>query len=423
MSGNSNQGWVKKSSPSSKQGPMKATLPMSSLTRQNSKDLKKSKSNSPILSPNSLWKTRTSPDTTPTRVRSPGAFNCKGKCRTLYSTNIDFHQHYLNSATCIRRTASLDTIYLTGQWPRDIHHTSLLQVDKSTQTDDSDARKSHKISDTCLSEDKLEKMIRHRLLQRSTVVLPSGNRGGIQVTQVEHASQTNPLPIPSKQKQPMRSSIEGLNQEIERLVLKAMSSLSTEREEEKLVQTTPEGHRAPLADLFSRSTRSVNTQTPAYSSSQSSEASSRDSGSPLVAGSMDNSRPSSEVQLGVGTGGSSDSSPDQESNTGQLGTSPRINRFLAREPPDGCERVSMKFTEDASGVRGRDLSLFDYCPLKPNVTFQLKPSLGSAFLPLQNITASLQSQQLHEEGSHQQQEQKSCRSNHTFFKGVEQMRS
>lgn len=30
-----------------------------------------------------------------------------------------------------------------------------------------------------------------------------------------------------------------------------------------------------------------------------------------------------------------------------------------------------------------DLSELDYCPLKPCVTFQLKPSLGSAFLPLQ----------------------------------------
>ena len=30
-----------------------------------------------------------------------------------------------------------------------------------------------------------------------------------------------------------------------------------------------------------------------------------------------------------------------------------------------------------------DLSKLDYCPLKPCVTFELKPSLGSAFLPLQ----------------------------------------
>lgn len=107
----------------------------------------------------------------------------------------------------------------------------------------------------------------------------------------------------------MRSSIEGLNQEIEGLVLKntannsdadhpvedkvAYTSLVTvSHEREKLIikfgillprrllltstispsvfsqyaryreQITPEGHRAPLADLL-RATRSVNTQTPA----------------------------------------------------------------------------------------------------------------------------------------------------------------
>jgi hypothetical protein len=43
-------------------------------------------------------------------------------------------------------------------------------------------------------------------------------------------------------------------------------------------------------------------------------------------------------------GGSRGSSPDQE--TGKLGTSPHINKFLAREPPDGCEKVNLKFVED-----------------------------------------------------------------------------
>lgn len=33
-----------------------------------------------------------------------------------------------------------------------------------------------------------------------------------------------------------------------------------------------------------------------------------------------------------------------------------------------------------------DLSKLDYCRLKPCVAFQLKPSLGSAFLPLQQTT-------------------------------------
>lgn len=59
----------------------------------------------------------------------------------------------------------------------------------------------------------------------------------------EHGSQTatpppfspaHPVNIPVKSRQPMRSSIEGLNQEIERLVLKATATLSTEREEEKV---------------------------------------------------------------------------------------------------------------------------------------------------------------------------------------------
>lgn len=29
-----------------------------------------------------------------------------------------------------------------------------------------------------------------------------------------------------------------------------------------------------------------------------------------------------------------------------------------------------------------DISKIDYCPLKPSATFQLRPSLGSAFQPL-----------------------------------------
>lgn len=44
-------------------------------------------------------------------------------------------------------------------------------------------------------------------------------------------------------------------------------------------------------------------------------------------------------------GGSRGSTPEQE-REGRLGTSPHINRFLAREPPDGCEKVNTKFVED-----------------------------------------------------------------------------
>lgn len=59
--------------------------------------------------------------------------------------------------------------------------------------------------------------------------------------------------------------MEGLNQEIERIVLKTggESHCSRSDDYEKFYQITPEGHRAPLPDLFrSTRSRSVNTQTP-----------------------------------------------------------------------------------------------------------------------------------------------------------------
>jgi len=45
-------------------------------------------------------------------------------------------------------------------------------------------------------------------------------------------------------------------------------------------------------------------------------------------------------------GGSTGSSPEPH----RLGTSPHINKFLAREPPDGCEKISTKFIEDKKYV-------------------------------------------------------------------------
>lgn len=77
MSGQGTQR-VRKSSPCpAKQGPMRATLPMSSLMRQGS-NIRKSKSNSPTISPPSAWKTRTSPDATLSGQRSPGSLSYRG---------------------------------------------------------------------------------------------------------------------------------------------------------------------------------------------------------------------------------------------------------------------------------------------------------------------------------------------------------
>ncbi|XP_068981308.1 protein FAM117B-like isoform X2 [Bombus flavifrons] len=385
---------MRKSSPcsTSKQGPMRATLPVSSLLRQGRQgsSLRKSNSNSPTVSPTnaSAWRARISPETSSSGQRSPGSLSYKAKSKTLSgrcSESLSGNQN-------IRRTASLDTIYLKGQWPRDSYyiHSSLLLVDKSTQTEEwsNEPRKLHTRHPTeqTTTDEKLEKYFRHRLQRGSKegtssrertaafgLIMPGGPPPAFPADHTvlpSIASQTSihnqfglstkasPMNIPVKpMRPPMRSSIEGLNQEIEGLVLKSAANPSDPDHpvEDKYAryreQITPEGHRAPLADLL-RATRSVNTQTPATDLPSSSYSS----------------------------GGSRGSTPEQD-REGRLGTSPHINRFLAREPPDGCEKVNLKFVEDARRPM-IDLSKLDYCP-KPCVAFQLKPSLGSAFLPLQ----------------------------------------
>ncbi|XP_076165641.1 glucocorticoid-induced transcript 1 protein isoform X2 [Ptiloglossa arizonensis] len=385
---------MRKSSPcsTSKQGPMRATLPVSSQLRQGRQgsSLRKSNSNSPTVSPTNAnaWRARISPETSSSGQRSPGSLSYKAKSKTLSgrcSESLSGNQN-------IRRTASLDTIYLKGQWPRDSYyiHSNLLLVDKSTQTEEwsNEPRKLHTRHPTeqTTTDEKLEKYFRHRLQRTNKEGTSSRERtaafglimpGGPPAFPADHtvllpsiASQTSihnqfslstkasPMNIPMKpMRPPMRSSIEGLNQEIEGLVLKSATNPSDPDHpvEDKYAryreQITPEGHRAPLADLL-RATRSVNTQTPATDLPSSSYSS----------------------------GGSRGSTPEQD-REGRPGTSPHINRFLAREPPDGCEKVNLKFVEDARRPM-IDLSKLDYCS-KPCVAFQLKPSLGSAFLPLQ----------------------------------------
>lgn len=73
------------------------------------------------------------------------------------------------------------------------------------------------------------------------------------------------LPIKPLQRTSTRSSVEGLNQEIERIVLKTDSDIHTSKSDDfsKSCLITPEGHRAPLAEMLKQSrSRSVNTQTP-----------------------------------------------------------------------------------------------------------------------------------------------------------------
>ncbi|KFM69668.1 Glucocorticoid-induced transcript 1 protein, partial [Stegodyphus mimosarum] len=348
----------------------------------------------------------------------------------------------VSSAPFIRRTASVDTIYLLGQWQRDALYLSYcgrLMMDRATQTpeefEDTDRRLSQKKCSAASGETLEMKFIRQRLQRTNhtsrltgpssshqrqspihgdhfaisssacgggttSPILPSisphhqvshgmphaaSNGNNASATYSSFASASNssralPIPIPDIPKPlipRMRSSVEGLNQEIERIVLREISSNEGD-DTDRTLEPTPEGHRAPIADLF-RNTQSVDTQTPFDRNDSCHSSNSSNSGSqsvspvvPIMPGQMDSSRPSSAEE-------SKDSvSPDLEGNS-KLATSPHINKFLAREPPDGCEKV--KIAEETRNLPGVG-ELQEFGCLKPSMNFVLLPSQRSAFDPL-----------------------------------------
>ncbi|CAG9864959.1 unnamed protein product [Phyllotreta striolata] len=359
---------LNKSSPNSvKQGPLKATIPISSVMK-NSGNLKSPSGN------NAYFRKNGSSPEHASGQRSPGSAGYKGKPKAASATNCT-----------MRRTASMDAIYLKGHWPRDgfrwsmgtLHVNEATQVDSAIyilirasqqmvlQTDESclsDLRQIHCISEIDRRQDRPSARSRVWSTKDPKGSLSVGGGGGGENT-LNTSSQTvstyysPPMPKPLT-KPSIRSSVEGLNQEIERLVLKTDGETHACRSfEDRYSETIPEGHRAPVADLFkfAARSRSVDTQTPQN---------------------FGNSSHSS--------GESQGSSPDQE--TSKLGSSPQINRFLAREPPDGCEKVlSKSLTENR-------LPALEHAP-QPT-TFKLQPSSGSAFQILRPIRTNVSDQDL-----------------------------
>lgn len=348
--------------------PMKAFVPVSSLLVRGSGSLHctssgggggiGSKSLSATLSPPIR---HISPEHAMSGNRSPGALTYKGKVLTLNEGSM-------------RRTASLDALYLRPAPAWSLVTSTLLQFDKATQTEESfleRIRGSTWTSSTGVSPSadtspiitrtevttptdlKMEKVIRQRL-QRTH----RGEHSVSSQTLSPNHAKASPVSIPPRtcapvHMRPMRNSVEGLNQEIEKLVLYPGQQHTCRSDLEMYSRGTPEGHRAPLADIFHASggtsalasdTRSVNTQTPLGDMLSSDD-------------------------------GSQSTSPDE--GAAVTSASPRINKFLAREPPDGCEKVNLKLTEADTSTNTTHF--------KPCVAFQLRPSLGSAFQPLQPI--------------------------------------
>lgn len=400
-----------RSSSSRRPSPLRATVPVQAMHRT-----------SPLRLRN-----RISPDTeiTPGLDLSTATSTTKGR------VGLGRGSQGGEGSALMRRTASLDTIYLKGQWPKDVQQQpfSSLLLDKASQTpeewqsscygglsigwsvceesvssstsssNNSSNNNSRRTSVSVVSSpwlasgqqippssgEQIDKFIRHRL-QRTNKEGTSGGGGGLRYSPVHadhsvlaptpihprhHALQhanggSRAIPIPQMPKPllppRLRNSVEGLNQEIERLVLRP-SHMPADDVDDVWGDVGRDGRRAPIADYL-RFTRSVDTQTPARGSAVSATSSNHTSPSLSPPTSPP---PNQAVALPPST--------PSPTSTPALATSPHINKFLAREPPDGCEKVALKLHEDRSGASKGG----EWPAVRPPAAFTLRPSQGSAF--------------------------------------------
>lgn len=330
-------------------------------------------------------------------------------------------------APAIRRTSSLDTItapYLSGQWPKEVPPAAHVssggngayepnQMHQSTQTEDPDRPgSSHKRSSSLGSADNLKEKYRQQLRKQGNRQSTTSNQRASPVHGYHSTISYQAPPSPSSQlgshsglintrssaisiptsssslKPPspkIRGSVEGLNQEIEKLVLKGL-----DRETERPGEI--DGHRAPVPG--GSTMRSIDTQTPRDNQEDSNSdgngsGSSSHSASPSSSSPLDGSRPSSRSSS-AGNGDSKDIKevPDgsPELSWGpRYSSSPSHNKScqLTRDPPDGCEKVK---TIDDPSPKHKSLGPvpMTHCPDK-KMYIPLKPSDSSAFCPLPNF--------------------------------------
>ncbi|XP_038044968.1 protein FAM117B-like [Patiria miniata] len=413
--------------------PMRATLPVTLQVRQSSPTRSSNgRRSSPALasSPTQPWTTgenhhkvkhRRSPDHRASPERSPS------------SPGFRVEKPKAVRASPIRRTNSLDTIavpYLSGYWPRSeavtcpVSTTSSLsnshepnQKDQSTQTEEIDRKgSSHKRSSSWGSADNLKEKLRQQLrkqgsrqstanTQRASPVHANHSTAATYTAPSSSPAAPTNQPLPRSSAIPVpnnslkaptpkiRGSVEGLNQEIERLVLQGVRREDDTDKRGVIIQTqevTLDGRRAPPPVLASIDT---GTQTPAENQDDgniSEENGSRGSGSrshsvsPTFQMDGSPSRPSSRSSStgnGEVKGEKGEASPDFHG--GKYASSPSHNRSyqLTRDPPDGCEKV--RSIEEPSRIPLFIEGDLEYCPDK-KVSFKLKPSDSSAFCPLPN---------------------------------------
>ncbi|XP_038642847.1 LOW QUALITY PROTEIN: protein FAM117B-like [Scyliorhinus canicula] len=330
-------------------------------------------------------------------------------------------QTLVSPSSNIRRHHQLDTLaapYLTGQWASDVHsHSAPCVRDKlhrytpSAWTEESSGKKkgSHKRSASWGSNDQLKEIAKLRQqLQRSKQSSRHhrdkerqspfhGNHTAIIQPQASIPKTVLipvAIPISKSTVSRFRNSVEGLNQEIERIIIKE----SGDKEEQMMIpQDTPDGHRAPFPiQQRSSSTRSIDTQTPSGMDRSSTSSSRSQSVSPTF--------------LTIANEGSGESpcytedlltdGREKESGTSsplpKYASSPKPNNSydFKREPPEGCERV--KAFEETSPKQLNEIPQF-FCPDKNKVNFI--PKSGSAFCLVSILKPLLPTQDLTLKGS------------------------
>ncbi|KAM9426056.1 protein FAM117A-like isoform 2-T2 [Pholidichthys leucotaenia] len=308
--------------------------------------------------------------------------------------------HPLSSG--MRRTMSLDAIvgpYLNGHWPKEAEgQIGVPCNDKSTQTPYSWLEKchgrrgsngTHKRSASWGSADHLREIAKLKQLQQCSKPSASGGHDkGLQHSYPQgHRSlgvtQTQPIPIPLKPLStlapPLRCSVEGLNQELERMFI------SHSPYQQQRLHEIPDGHRAPVPQQ-SRSSGSQSDPAatpPSPSSSTSSPCSSPNCICTAQPNSAD-TQPDQHQGSTDGTGVSLLSSLSQNDADPSLAwlnsSSPGPNKSCCfqRKPPEGCEKV--RVWEETSTPHKLKPALVSSCPDPNKVNFTLHG--GSAFCPV-----------------------------------------
>ncbi|XP_056153753.1 protein FAM117A-like isoform X1 [Lampris incognitus] len=261
----------------------------------------------------------------------------------------------------MRRTMSLDAIvgpYLQGHWPKEAEALSRPQRrDISTQTPESWSDRTESKKGTACHK-------------------RSASWGSM-----DHLQESQPVPIPlgplSRLAPRLRCSVEGLNQELEGMLV----SVTTQHQRRLL--EVPDGHRAPVPtqSCSSASQSDALTTSLSESFSNSSSPSSSLSSSPAtkdLSGNLDQSLLDGlEMILLSPLSAVSESDPSAPP---VLSSSPRPNKSLCflREPPEGCEKV--RVWEEVSTPRLPKPSLISSRPDPNKVNFT--PYGGSAFCPV-----------------------------------------